>query len=160
MDHILIIGLGSIGKRHVKTFRSLGINRIDAIRSGRSTLPEIPSVDNQYNELEEALSQKPDAAVICTPSAFHANTTIRLLSKDIKILVEKPLATNLDDLNKIEKLLKGKQSKLNVAYNMRYHPFIQKLRSWGHTNTPLETLSQQEFTLGQIYQHGTHGKTI
>ena len=57
MDHILIIGLGSIGKRHVKTFRSLGINRIDAIRSGRSTLTEIHSVDNQYNELEDELSQ-------------------------------------------------------------------------------------------------------
>jgi predicted dehydrogenase len=140
MRHLLVIGLGSIGSRHVSTFRKLGVGRIDALRSGTSSLPKLPDVDHQYDTLDDAFKDAPDAAVICNPTSLHASYAKDLLLRGVNILVEKPLATNCSDIEEIQSLLSASSGTVSVAYNMRHHPFIQKLRSWGHRDTPLGDL--------------------
>ena len=83
---VLIIGYGSIGRRHASVLKDLGIE-VAILRSGKSTL--IQDGDNvdfdTYWDLEEAVNKfSPDYAVDCSPSSFLRRTRAGL-QKDFKI---------------------------------------------------------------------------
>ena len=59
------------------------------------------------NDLNK-LKIKIDAAFICTPSKFHINQAIQLIDKNINIFIEKPLGSNLININNLKQLLKEK----------------------------------------------------
>ena len=100
MKHILVVGLGSIGCRHVAALRELGIPRIDAYRTGRSTIEELPRIDQQFSNLEDALEARPDGVFICNPTASHMSVAERCVDYGIDILVEKPICCS----SKMQKL--------------------------------------------------------
>jgi len=58
---VLICGLGSIGRRHLRHFRALGCAPILAYRTGKATLPddEQAAPDAVFHELNEALAEHP-----------------------------------------------------------------------------------------------------
>jgi len=100
--NVLIIGLGSIGKRHLQ-------NIIDHKKEwGIDGILVHDSNPEAWHGLEEMgirgecafltghgslLSEPFDAAIICTPPRFHYPYTI--LTRNAHVLVEKPLTYNL-----------------------------------------------------------------
>jgi predicted dehydrogenase len=121
VNHILIIGLGSIGRRHLKHFRSIGVERIDALRSGKATLLDDGQLlpDNTYNSLEAAFSQNPQAVVICTPSSLHTEYILYSLKLNIPILCEKPIISDFEHAYLI--LKESKNDLVYIAHNLRFH---------------------------------------
>lgn len=68
---VLIAGLGSIGRRHLRNLQSLNEMGIVLLRSGRSTLPdaELTGLPTE-RDLEEALNRyRPDAVIVSNPTA-------------------------------------------------------------------------------------------
>ncbi len=130
MKHLLIIGLGSIGVRHLKHFRALGVNRIDALRSGKSTMPNVADceIDHTFYDIKVALESKPQGVVICTPSALHGKVAIRFLEEGAHVLCEKPLTHSLNELYEIAQLEEGLKQKLFIAHNLRFHPCLIYLK--------------------------------
>ncbi len=70
-----------------------------------------------------------NAVIICTQHDTHASIVIESLEKDKHIFVEKPLALNLEDLNKIESKIKNSNKILTVGFNRRFSPHIIKMKS-------------------------------
>ena len=108
MKKILIIGLGSIGQRHLRNLNSVD-KKISFIACRRKKI--VPALNDnlepdynlnltkKYNiqnftNLKNSLKDKPDAAFICTPSNMHINETIECLKKNIHVFIEKPLGSN------------------------------------------------------------------
>jgi len=86
---ILIVGLGSAGRRHARNFRQLGFDNLIFLRSGRpdvivQALPSGPQVHN----LSEALADDIAATVIATSSALHLDAAIPLTEQDCPLFVE------------------------------------------------------------------------
>ncbi len=54
-----------------------------------------------YSDLDEALSQDIDFAVICTPSGTHAGLAIKVMESGKNVVVEKPLALTVADANSV-----------------------------------------------------------
>jgi len=73
MNHPLIVGLGSIGQRHLRNLKALGVANIAALRTRQRPLddPELLDGVDICTDLELAISNAPDAAVICNPTALH-----------------------------------------------------------------------------------------
>jgi predicted dehydrogenase len=69
-----------------------------------------------------------DAVAICTESGYHAEHALYCLEQGLHVLVEKPMALNLDDADKMIALAKEKNLKLGVCHQNRFNPPIQKLR--------------------------------
>jgi predicted dehydrogenase len=114
----IVVGFGSIGRRHTRILKNIGINV--NIVSRRN----IEGEDN-YKDIEIAIEKEdPQYIVVSNSTSEHINT-IKKISKtsfEGKLLVEKPLVH--EDLEIPDSI----PSDTFVAYNMRFHPLLQKLR--------------------------------
>ncbi|PIJ99400.1 Gfo/Idh/MocA family protein [Lysinibacillus sphaericus] len=114
---VLVIGYGSIGQRHVQILREMDL---DVSVVSRRDLKEV----NFYNNLQIALQENDfDYIVIANETVEHLITLKMILDNQFtgKILVEKPLFVNME-------FVEFDYSKTYVAYNLRFHPLIQKLK--------------------------------
>ena len=116
---VLVSGFGSIGQRHVRILREMG-QKVHVF--SRRKLPE----EEYYQNLEAALSEvHPEYVVVANETSKHESTLKTVLTFGVpKILVEKPLFST-----SVEKLPKAHESQVCVAYNLRFHPLLQQLRS-------------------------------
>lgn len=73
VDHVLIVGLGSMGKRRVRNLQRLGVRRItgfDPREDRRREAIDVYSIET-VDDMERAWSVPPDAVVISTPPDLH-----------------------------------------------------------------------------------------
>ena len=71
----LIIGCGSIGQRHIRNLRLLGIKKIIALRTNKGHFKKLPKYLKviEFTSWKKALSQMPDIAIVSNPSSLHIN---------------------------------------------------------------------------------------
>jgi len=122
---VVIIGLGSVGTRHLKNLLSLGIRDIILYRvqgtGNEYRLPEIRTMA----ELDLIC---PDLVIIANPTGQHYPYLAELLPKPIHILCEKPLVTSTAELDSLVHAFKDKGRIFRVAFVMRYHPCVKKVK--------------------------------
>ncbi len=134
---ILFVGLGGAGQRHLRNVRLLlgQEARIGAWRQRRRpfvitetlTLDASRRVEDTYDvklydDLEAALADRPEAAVIATPSSLHLRPALTLAEAGCDLLIEKPLSHNLDGVERLVELADRNGIVGLVAYQMRFHP--------------------------------------
>lgn len=136
--HGVIIGLGSIGNRHLKNFQQLGVGKLTVVRRSktRNLHFETPDGAKVSHDLASTLAEQPDFAVVCNPSHLHVATTRQCLEADCAVLVEKPLsATPDDDSRELQALADNSSAVTAMAYCMRYHPAYRLAREHVEANT-------------------------
>ncbi len=149
---ILVVGLGSIGKRHVRNLLSLGYNNISVVTS--RPLPEEFLALTSYQSAQEALDAAHfDAAFICTPTANHLSIFFALLQyKVINIYVEKPLSHTTEDIAQALQLASTYKNNIKVGYDLHFDPGIQKLKQLIGQNI-IGTLVSVNAFVGQYLPH-------
>ena len=126
--NICIIGKGSIGIRHGQIFKSLGYN-IFFYREKRKK-PKV-KINFQYKEifkLKDIKNKKFILFVIANPSSKHVKTLIKIIFKNLNVLVEKPLASTNLDLDKMKKLYEKFKINLFPGYQLRFDPRIKMMK--------------------------------
>jgi predicted dehydrogenase len=138
LRHLLICGLGSIGRRHLRHFRALGVPRIDAYRTGLATLPEQgqPAPDRVFKDLEQALADRPDAVVVANPTSLHLATATAAVRAGADVLIEKPLGDRLEGVPALRDEAAARGRIVAVAHNLRYHPMLREIRGWTRDGGP------------------------
>lgn len=83
-----------------------------------------------YSDIESMLHDKqPDIVSICSPDFMHASQMELVAAYSPKaIIVEKPVALNLNDLSKIENFFSKRDIIVAVNYTRRYLPTYYHLR--------------------------------
>ena len=137
----LICGIGSIGQRHYKNLVALG-HEVAVLRSGVSTqyhqsfLEEFFKGEKEHGRevqrffnWEEALSVfNPEAIFVTNPNSHHLSLAIPAAEARKHIFIEKPVASRLDGLSKLEELQRKNKLVVTVGYNFRFHPLLQKMK--------------------------------
>ncbi len=129
---VLLIGSGSIAVRHATVVRAvLPGARITLLRLGGR------QVANQAIELlvdrialgwDEAWSPKPTMAIVANAASGHVAVVETLLSREVPILVEKPIGVDFSkDLDLLGQFVWGKSPVL-VGYVLRHHPLVRLAR--------------------------------
>ena len=129
--HGVIIGLGSIGNRHLNNLRSLGLTHLSVVRraNGLNRQFSVPDGVTVFHSLADALSKNPDFAVVSNPSHLHAETAIECLEAGVHVLIEKPLGRSIGSQEqKLLELSENSELTCAMAYCMRYHPAYRKAR--------------------------------
>ncbi len=136
---ILICGLGSIGRRHLRHFRALGCAPLWAWRTGKATLPDDgqPAPDAVFRDLAEALAQRPDVVVVANPTALHLETALAAVRAGCHVLIEKPLSHRLDGWEELAAEATRRERVVRVAQNLRFHPQLRRLREILTSGEPL-----------------------
>jgi predicted dehydrogenase len=124
INNIGIIGLGSIGRRHLRLVKELRPElNIIAVRSGKGKKVEEEKLLNAVvHSLEEAIDCGIEAAIIATPAVYHVQQAIKLMEKGIHVLIEKPLSHSLDNVNKLLRIAKTSKLVGLVGYCLQYDP--------------------------------------
>ncbi len=123
----LIVGLGSIGRRHFRNLQALGQRDIVLVRSHRATLPddELAGVPVETDLVEALKKYKPQAVIVANPTALHLEAAIPAAQAGCSILLEKPVSHSLDRLDQLESALERGGGRLLVGFQFRFHPTLQ-----------------------------------
>lgn len=132
ISRILIVGLGSIGTRHLGLARELNPDAdIRVLR--HQTCDHIPKfADGCFSSLEQAIDFSPQLSVIANPAPFHMPVAIALAKSGSHLLIEKPLAASLSDVPQLLAIAGQKNLVLLTGYNLRFLPALQRFRRLLH----------------------------
>ena len=128
---ILIVGVGSIGQRHLRCFQATGRAELSLCETNtqlRRQIAEQYAVDRAYADLDAALSDPHDAVVIATPAQLHVPMAIKLAEAGLHLLIEKPLSTSLEGIDSLKQLIQRKHLVVAVAYVYHAHPAFQEMK--------------------------------
>ena len=136
INNIGIIGLGSIGQRHLRLAKELQPKlNIIAVRSGMGKKVEEEKLLNAVvHSLDEAIDYGIEASIIATPAVYHVKQAIELMERGIHVLIEKPLSHSLDNINELFKTQKKSKSVCLVGYCLRYDPGALKFNELLNNN--------------------------
>jgi predicted dehydrogenase len=136
---ILIIGAGSIGRRHINNLNNLGYEDIDVVDISDSNLDYVKEnfkVKETFNDFKDALSSKSyDAAFILTPPIYHIPMALELARNAIDLFIEKPLGHNLEHVDELIKVKEKNNLVVMVGYNQRFNFGLRKLKSYIENGT-------------------------
>lgn len=129
IERILIVGLGSIGRRHLNILRIMFPH--SDIRILRRTYSDvIPELANGvFSDINHAISFAPNFAIICNASSYHIPCAQILSEAGIHLFVEKPISDSLNGIQKLIDTCSKNQLTLQVGYNMRFLPSLQFFRN-------------------------------
>jgi predicted dehydrogenase len=125
---ILIVGYGSIGKRHTNNLLNIGDVEIIVCSKNKESFKLIKKGIKIFASLEDALKEKPDISIICNETSFHVKTAIKLAKINSHLFIEKPLSHSLDHMNQLLKIIKQKKLITMVGCNMRFHNGIKLIK--------------------------------
>ena len=131
MKKFVVIGLGSIAKRHISNLRYLHpLAKIYAVSSsGLNTT--VPTEVDGIVSLDEVVQLKPNYVVIASPATFHVDIAKKILKHQIPILIEKPLSHNHKECLDLQSFCDEIcSSKIAVAYCLRFLPAIKELKKY------------------------------
>lgn len=125
---ILLVGCGSIGKRHARVLTSLGVKDIRACDSNKkqvaSLLHETPTV-KYCDSFEDGVGEKPDVVFILTPPQMHVPMAMRAIKAGCHVFLEKPLSDTREGVEELDRLVSKSGRKMMVGFCFRYHKGLQ-----------------------------------
>ena len=141
---VLVVGLGGIGQRHVRNLRALLGDKVEILaqRTGwrghvltdRLAIKPGADLEDEYNirafsNLGEALSERPDAVFVANPSSLHVPVALAAADAGCHLFIEKPLSHTYDGVEDLITRVERQGLVALVAYQMRFHPCLQLMRS-------------------------------
>lgn len=132
---ILVIGCGSIGERHVRTFLRTGragIMACDPQAEVRRRMTDRYGV-NALPEWEPALAEPGvTGVVVATPAPLHVPMAARALEFRRHVLIEKPLAVEREGAEGLIAAARRSNVFAGVAYVHHFQPALQAARRFLH----------------------------
>lgn len=131
--HVLIVGAGSIGERHLRCFlntKRAAVSFVEPHEELRNTIAKRYPEATPFCSIEAAFENENrlNAAVIATPAPLHVQQSLMVLQKGLHVLIEKPLSLNLDGIDDLLKISQSSGKVAAVAYVYRANPILQQMR--------------------------------
>jgi predicted dehydrogenase len=127
MNKILIVGYGSIGKRHVNNLLSIPNTEI-IIYPKQKNLKFLNKKIKIYNKLNESLKEKPDIAFVTNETSKHIPIAIKLAKKKMDLFLEKPLSNSMINVKTLVSTAKKNNLITQIGCNFRFHPCLIKMK--------------------------------
>ncbi len=131
--NLCLLGCGSVAKLHSRFARTLR-SRLELMYASRS-LERAEEFRRRFRGIaafgsyqEACTDPRVDAVFICTPHAYHAEHVELAAGGKKPVLVEKPIARNLDELRRIERAVSEAGIPAMVAENYFFKPLVRVLR--------------------------------
>jgi predicted dehydrogenase len=133
MHSTLIIGCGSIGERHLRCFQKTSRTALTACDTNPALLAAMRERYDApgFATLDQALAVgRYDAAVICTPAHLHLPMALSLLDQKLHLLIEKPLALDVELVPQVRAAITESRCFVGVAYVYHFMPWISESRDF------------------------------
>ena len=124
MTRVAVIGAGSFGKNHVRVVReSARAELAFVVDQDAAHAHEFAGEANSTADYRDIIGQV-DAAILAVPTALHAEIGCALLEAGVDVLVEKPIASTLEEATRLVDAADRHGRVLQVGHLERYNPAV------------------------------------
>ena len=122
MARVLVVGFGSIGRRHCDNLATLGVRRVEVCDTDPQKRDEATKRGvRTFARLEEALASRPEVVFVTTPPSAHVPIAVAAAEAGCHLFIEKPLAHTEERLDELVRLVTQNKLVTMVGCNMRFH---------------------------------------
>lgn len=127
VNKILIVGYGSVGKRHVNNLISIPNTEI-IVCTKQKNLKFSNKKIKTYNSLNESLKEKPDIGFVTNETSKHISVAIDLAKQRLDLFLEKPLSNSMINVKVLTKTVKKNNLITQMGCNFRFHPCLMRIK--------------------------------
>ncbi|HVS36731.1 MAG TPA: Gfo/Idh/MocA family oxidoreductase, partial [Gemmataceae bacterium] len=126
----LVLGCGSIGKRHLGNLLSAGAGEVFGfdVRADRAEEVRRQYGVTAFTDLEQAFSTRPDVVLVTAPTSFHVPLALQAAERGCHLFIEKPLSHSRDGVDQLLEVIRRKNLITLVGCNMRFHPGLMLVK--------------------------------
>ena len=126
---VAVVGVGALGRHHARILSQLDNVELVAVADSQAERGQAVASQHQTRwvaDYHELLNQVlVDAVSVVVPTFAHREVAGEFLEAGIPVLVEKPLAGNVDDAQELVDLASRKDVLLQVGHIERFNPAFQ-----------------------------------
>ncbi len=139
-----MVGAGAFGRNHLRVYRELetagaAVRLVAVVDRDAGVVAEAVAKYGVagFASVEEMLASGVgvDAASVCVPTVHHAASAGTLIEAGLDVLIEKPLASTLDEADEILALAAKHGRLVQVGHLERFNPAVTAVR--GRLNRPM-----------------------
>mgnify|MGYP000956219649 CR=1 FL=1 len=154
------IGITSFAHMHsysyyhaLKSFPDVDIMGI--AEENQASLPKVKTLPEKLYPNYEELCKDPaiDCVLVTTENVNHTKVAISALKNNKHVIVEKPIATTLEEADEMLKVANNSQGKLVQCYPCRYHPTSQTIKKMFDSNAFGSVLAISATNHGRMPPH-------
>jgi predicted dehydrogenase len=126
-----IIGLGYQGKVHLRNslrLKEAKVLGVADVSEKALMFAKKSGVKNVFADYEDLLkSEQLDAVILSLPNFLHLEGVIKAAEAGKHILLDKPLARNVEEGEKIVSIARKNGVRLMIGYDLRFNPVLRKI---------------------------------
>jgi predicted dehydrogenase len=123
---VAVVGVGHLGRHHARLYAAMPQTRLVAVVDRDEARARAIAEEYGCEALfdPEALAGRVQAASVAVPTENHRDVAERLLGSGLDVLVEKPLARTLDEVDSINRAAAAHSRILMVGHTERFNPAV------------------------------------
>jgi len=133
---VAVHGAGWVSGEHIKAFQSNPHAEVVAVSSRKESSARAKAMEcglkdaEIYTDFGKLVANKDiDIVAICTPNDLHARETIMAAEAGKHLVIEKPVALNLEELRKMRDAVRKAKVKTVVSFVLRWNPLFETIKA-------------------------------
>lgn len=126
-----VVGVGRMGRHHARVYSEMAgvdfVGVVDPDEDRRESVAEARGCSAMAS-VEELLERGVDAVSVAAPTTAHLAVARPLLEAGVACLIEKPLAPDAEEAQRIVDIADDRAAVLQVGHIERYNPAVRALR--------------------------------
>ena len=125
----LIIGFGSIGRRHAKNIKKLfPKNKVYLISDTPKNFDEEKLIYKRIKLKDLKQMNRKFITFICNTPNLHLLTAKKLIDFSHALFMEKPISNDIKGIDQFLSIIHKRKIVCNLGYQFRFHPLVNKLK--------------------------------
>jgi UDP-N-acetylglucosamine 3-dehydrogenase len=129
---VCVIGTGIMGKNHARVYHEMESVKLVGIaepdRKKGKEIAEMYGCHYYGNHIDMLEKEKPDAVSVCVPTSLHYAVGRDVIKRGVSLIVEKPIADNVQKAEDLVQLADEKGVCLSVGHIERFNPAVHHLK--------------------------------
>jgi UDP-N-acetylglucosamine 3-dehydrogenase len=131
---VAVVGVGSIGMNHLRVLSDFPDDQVQVVGVAEPDARLLAHAVDRFhisgyaNYRELFAERKPDAVAVAAPTNLHYAISADALDAGMHVLIEKPMATNINDALALVDLARVRGRVLAVGHVERFNPAIIELK--------------------------------
>jgi UDP-N-acetylglucosamine 3-dehydrogenase len=131
---VAVIGAGSMGMSHLRVLKDLDEEQVQLVGAAELNEPVLQRAMRRFHVAgytdycQMVEEQRPDLVAVVVPTHLHFEVASYLLDRGINVLIEKPIASTVDEAVALIELARLRGVKIAVGHIERFNPAIIQLK--------------------------------
>jgi len=131
---VAVVGAGSMGMNHLRVLKDFDEERVQLVGVAETHEPTLKIATSRfhvagYTDYRQMVVQThPNLVAVVVPTNLHSEVTSYVLDRGINVLIEKPIASTIEESLALLQLARIRGAKIAVGHVERFNPAVVELK--------------------------------